>query len=160
MNLWCLIIDMKDYMKDLIFPPFEYRIRQEEGKDYIFDVVRRKFLVITPEEWVRQHLIHYLINELSYPKSLIKVEDGLKVNRMAKRSDVVVYDRAGKVFMLIECKSHNVKLSQGVMDQLSNYNQKYQASYLVITNGLSVHLCKMDYKMKQSVFLDSFPEFK
>lgn len=147
-------------MVELIFPPFNYRIRQEDDKDYIFDIIRHKFLVITPEEWVRQHLIHFLINDLSYPKALTKVEDGLRVNKMQKRSDVVVYNRDGSVFMLIECKSHKTKLDQKVMDQLSNYNLKYKAAYLAITNGKKVYICKMDYGKRNAEFINEFPEYK
>lgn len=147
-------------MEELIFPPFKYRFHQENNKPMLFDIIRHKFLVITPEEWVRQHLIHYLINHLNYPKALIKVEDGIKVNKMQKRSDVVVFDRNGEVFMLIECKSHKIKLDQKVMDQLSNYNKKYRATHLSITNGKEVYVYKMDYKNKGAQFLNGFPEYK
>ena len=116
--------------------------------------------MITPEEWVRQHLVHFMIDHLNYPKSLIKIEDGLKVYKMQKRSDVVVYRSDGKVFMLVECKSYKVKLDQKVMDQLSNYNQKYRASYLAITNGRKVYICKIDYEKRESQLIDEFPEFK
>jgi len=147
-------------MEELIFPPFKYRINQENNRSLLFDIIRHKYLVITPEEWVRQHLIHYLISHLDYPKALIKVEDGLKVNKMQKRSDVVVYDRDGKVFMIIECKSHKIKLDQKVMDQLSNYNKKYKASYLAITNGKEVFIAEMDYVKNKSDFINRFPEYK
>ncbi len=146
-------------MDKLIFPPFIHKVIKENGKDSIFDIIRRKYIVLTPEEWVRQYLVHYLINHMNYPKSLIKIEDGLKVNKMQKRSDVVIFNRQGKVFMIIECKSSTSKLNQKVMDQLSIYNQKYQAQYLAITNGLSIILCKMDYDKKQAEFLDGFPDF-
>ena len=114
-------------MDNFIFPTFDYKTKRIHGKTSIFDLVRKKYIQLTPEEWVRQHLIQFLINQLNYPKSLIAVEDGHKVNKMAKRSDVVVYDRNGKIFMLIECKSAKVKLTQKSMDQASLYNQKYKA---------------------------------
>ena len=107
-------------MDQLIFPAFNYRITEKNDKSYIFDIIRRKDIIITPEEWVRQHLVHYMVDYLRYPKSLIKIEDGLKMNRMIKRSDVVVYARDGQVFMLVECKSFKNKLNQKVMDQLSS----------------------------------------
>jgi len=147
-------------MDKLIFPPFEYKIKRNDGKASIFDLIRRKYIVLTPEEWVRQHLIHFLINHREYPKSLISVEDGLKINKMAKRSDLVVYNKQGEIFMLIECKSAKVKLTQKSMDQASIYNQKYKAQYLGLTNGLEIIICKMDYDQKKSVFLDGFPVFE
>ncbi len=146
-------------MDQLVFPAFDYRINEKNNKTYIFDIIRKKNIVITPEEWVRQHLVHFLINHMNYPKSLISIEDGLKVNRMQKRSDIVVYQRNGSVFMVIECKSYRVKLDQKVMDQLSNYNQKYKAKYLAITNGKQVFICKMDYLKKSSQFINEFPDF-
>ena len=147
-------------MDELIFPPFESRIKKNNGKTVIFDVIRKKFTVVTPEEWVRQHLIHFLINQMKYPKSLILVEDGMKVNKMIKRSDVVIYNRSGEIFLAVECKSTRVKLTQKSMDQLSVYNQHYKANYLVLTNGLQLYVCKMDYIGGNSEFMDQFPEFK
>lgn len=149
-----------NYMVDLIFPSFEYQISGDAGKICIFDVIRRKKIVLTPEEWVRQHLIHYLIEHLGYPKSLIAVEDGLKLNRMQKRSDVVVYNRDGSIFMVAECKSFRIKLKQAAMDQLSAYNQRYQSKYLAITNGMSVMLCEMNYDLKKWVVIRDFPPYK
>jgi hypothetical protein len=147
-------------MHQLIFPPFKYRISEKNEKSYIFDIIRKKDIMITPEEWVRQHLVHFMIDHLNYPKSLIKIEDGLKVYKMQKRSDVVVYQSDGKVFMLVECKSYKVKLDQKVMDQLSNYNQKYKANYLAITNGRQVYISKIDYQKRESQFINEFPDFK
>jgi hypothetical protein len=147
-------------MDQLIFPPFKYRISEKNEKSYIFDIIRKKDIMITPEEWVRQHLVHFMIDHLNYPKSLIKIEDGLKVYKMQKRSDVVVYQSDGKVFMLVECKSYKVKLDQKVMDQLSNYNQKYKANYLAITNGRQVYISKIDYQKRESQFINEFPDFK
>jgi len=144
----------------LIFPPFETRIKKIDGKTAIFDRIRKKYIVLTPEEWIRQHLIHFLINELKYPKSLISVEDGMNINKMQKRSDVVVYDRNGALFLVVECKSAKIKLTQKSMIQLSNYNQYYKAKFLVLTNGLQVIICKVDYINKSIEFLDQFPEFQ
>ncbi len=146
-------------MNNLIFPPFEYRIKQIHGKKAIFDIIRRKFIVLTPEEWVRQHLVHYLINQMKYPKSLISVEDGMRINKMVKRSDAIIHDREGGIFLAVECKSMKVQLSQKSMDQLSVYNQHYRAAYLALTNGLQVYICKMDYQNKTSVLMDRFPKF-
>jgi hypothetical protein len=147
-------------VENLIFPSVEFRVNQEAGKTSIFDIIRRKFIVLTPEEWVRQHLVHFIINHLKYPKSLINVEDGLRVNKMQKRSDIVIHDRKGNIFMIVECKSFKVKLKQEAMDQLSNYNQRYQAAYLALTNGKELFLCQVDYKTKCAKFISEFPEFK
>ena len=146
-------------MKELVFPTFNYKLRKENGKVAIFDIIRKKYIILAPEEWVRQHLIHYFINQLNYPKSLISVEDGLKVNKMKKRSDVLVYNRQGKVFMVVECKSANVTLNQNAMIQLSTYNQKYNADYIALTNGLQIYVCKIDYENKKSDYMDQFPLF-
>ena len=146
-------------MEELVFPPFHYKLRKENGKVAIFDIIRKKYIILAPEEWVRQHLIHYFINQLNYPKSLISVEDGLKVNKMKKRSDVLVYNRHGKIFMVVECKSAKVPLNQNAMIQLSTYNQKYNANYIALTNGLQIYVCKIDYENKKSDYLDQFPPF-
>ncbi len=142
-----------------MFPPFEFRVKKTNGKHAIFDIIRKKYIVLTPEEWVRQHLIHYLINQLNYPKSLISVEDGMKVNKMIKRSDVVVYNRNGEIFLVVECKSTKIKLTQKSMDQLSIYNQHYKSDYIALTNGLKVFVCQIDYKNKKPLFINHFPEF-
>ncbi|NJN24708.1 MAG: type I restriction enzyme HsdR N-terminal domain-containing protein [Cyclobacteriaceae bacterium] len=145
-------------MDDFIFPPCELKLKKESGKTTIFDIIRKKYIVLTAEEWIRQHLVHFMVNELKYPRSLIAVEDGLSLNSMQKRSDVVVYDRAGNIFLVVECKSIKVKLTQKTMDQLSAYNQHYKARYLVITNGLELLICRMDYEGKKSEFVTRFPD--
>ena len=146
-------------MDKLIFPPFEIKIKSIGGKTLIFDSIRKKYIVLTPEEWVRQHLIHFLINEMEYPKSLISVEDGMNFNNMQKRTDVLVYDRQGQIFLVVECKSTKVKLSQKSMNQLSAYNQHYQAKYLVLSNGMQVIISKIDYAAKKAEFISQFPDF-
>ena len=147
-------------MEELIFPKFEYKTRNDKGKVAIFDIIRKKYIFLTPEEWVRQHLIHYFIYQLKYPKSMISVEDGLKVNKMQKRSDIIIHSRDGKVFMVVECKSAKIKLNQNSMIQLSTYNQKYNATYIALTNGLKVYVCKINYKDKIAENIDQFPKFK
>lgn len=146
-------------MERLIFPSFSFKTKVIDGKTTIFDIIRKKYIVITPEEIVRQHIIHYLIDHMKYPKSLMAVEDGLKVNKMQKRSDVVVYDKSGNIFLAVECKSTKVKLTQSSMDQLSIYNQHYKSQYLALTNGVQMYVCKMDYGNKQAEFIDGFPEY-
>jgi len=127
-------------MVALNLPEFEYKLQQSEGKVWIFDVIRKKYVVLTPEEWVRQHLVHYFIHHLQYPKSLVRIEQGLSFNRLQKRPDIVVYNRDGNPWMLAECKSHEVPLDQSSVRQISMYNTTLKATYMVLSNGLK-HLC-------------------
>lgn len=146
-------------MVKLDLPGFDYQISKAEGKIWIFDIIRKKRIVLTPEEWVRQHIVHFFINQLKYPKSLIKIESGLKYNQLQKRSDVVVYDREGKPWLLMECKSPEQKLSQQTIMQASVYNQNVKAKYISVSNGMK-HVC---YEVKENVseteLLNSFPEY-
>lgn len=119
----------------MIFPPFKYSVRIHNGQQQIFDVVRNKYVVITPEEWVRQHLVHYMINVLNYPKGLIALEREVELNGLNRRFDVVCYNRDGSVFLLVECKKSGVKLNQQVFDQAFCYNTVLNACYVAITNG-------------------------
>src|SRR5690606_15874006 len=117
----------------------EYKVKNIEGKFFIFDVVRKKYVALTPEEWVRQHAVHYMIEQLNYPKSLITIESSLKYNQLQKRTDIVVHNREGLPWLLVECKAPTQKLDSSVSFQLAMYNRQIQASHLVMTNGL-VHL--------------------
>lgn len=146
-------------MVKLDLPGFDYQISKAEGKLWIFDIIRKKQVVLTPEEWVRQHIIHYFINQLNYPKSLIRIEGGLKYNQLQKRSDVVVFDREGKPWLLMECKSPERKLSQNTIMQAAVYNNNIKAKYIALSNGLQ-HAC---YEVKEQVVnvevLKTFPEY-
>jgi hypothetical protein len=146
-------------MYKLNLPDFDYNLKKAEGKVWIFDVIRKKFIVLTPEEWVRQHFINYLVTDLKYPRSLIKVEGGLKFNQLSKRSDVVVFDREGKPWMVVECKSPTVALSQESLVQASTYNASLRAKYITITNGLSHHCAEIVWAEGKTVVLDALPEF-
>lgn len=141
----------------LDLPSFPFKLKMEKGIPYLFDDIRKKYLVLTPEEWVRQHFINYLITEKKYPKSLISTEQGLKVNERSKRSDILVYDKLGKVFLLIECKAASVKLSQSVFDQVAVYNSTIKAPYMAITNGLQHYCCSMNHEENSYAFLVDFP---
>ncbi|MGI9544305.1 MAG: type I restriction enzyme HsdR N-terminal domain-containing protein, partial [Cyclobacteriaceae bacterium] len=129
-----------------------------EGKPQIFDPIRKKFVVLTPEEWVRQHLINYLTSVLGYPKSLIKVESSLKYNKLSKRSDIMVYDRTGAPFIVIECKAPTVVLGPEVFEQASVYNKSKQAKYISVSNGLKHYCCEIDHKQGSYRFLSGLPE--
>ena len=146
-------------MTVLNLPPFRHQLQQQAGKTTIFDAIRKKHVVLTPEEWVRQHFINYLIHHLRYPKSLIRVEAGLHYNRMARRSDVVVYGRDGTPFMVIECKAPTVSLSPHVFEQVAVYNQPLRACYLTVTNGLNHYCCRMDYQTGTYAFMEALPEY-
>nr|WP_041779312.1 type I restriction enzyme HsdR N-terminal domain-containing protein [Belliella baltica] len=120
----------------LNFPKFDFRIQEEKnGKLSIFDALRKKYLILTPEEWVRQHLIQVLIQKYNYPKSLFALEKGLKYNQLQKRFDVLVHDRNGAPFLLIECKSPDVKLTQKTIEQVCVYNKTIKSPYLGVSNG-------------------------
>jgi hypothetical protein len=146
-------------MHSLNLPPFEHNIRNTEGKPQIFDNLRKKWLVLTPEEWVRQHFVHYLIHYKQYPKSLIKIEGGLKYNTRSNRSDVVVYNSTGEALLLVECKAAAVPLTQQVFDQAARYNHVVKAKYLVITNGLKHFCCEIDHAAGKYVFLQDVPDY-
>ena len=146
-------------MTSLNLPPFAHQVQQQAGKTTIFDTIRKKYVVLTPEEWVRQHFIHYLIRHLSYPRTLISVEAGLRYNQMLRRSDVVVYDRDGNPFMVIECKAPTVLLSPKVFEQVAVYNQPLRAEYITVTNGLDHYCCRMDYAAGSYAFVEALPEY-
>jgi hypothetical protein len=147
-------------MEMLNLPTCDLNVRRNGIKKEIFDSIRKRFVVLTPEEWVRQHFIQFLLNELHVPASLIGVETSLKYNGLSKRSDIVVYDRRGKPAMAIECKASTVKIDQKVFDQLARYNMVLNVSYLVVTNGM-VHYCCQINKLDGSYsFLQEIPPFE
>ena len=147
-------------MNRLRLPPFEHKIRKGEGRYEILDLIRRKYVALTPEEWVRQHFVHYLINERKYPKSLFRVESGLKYNQLQKRSDILIHDRQGMAWMLIECKSPNIKLTQKAFNQIAVYNMSIGAKYLAVTNGMVHYCCLAQTASQEVVFMETFPEFE
>ncbi len=146
-------------MHKLNLPTFDYKLKKAEGKVWIFDVIRKKFIVLTPEEWVRQHVVNFLITEKQYPKALIKIEGGLRFNQLAKRSDIVVFDRTGVPWMLVECKAPDLLLSEQTLHQASAYNTTLQAKYLTITNGLQIFCSLTDWENKKTMSLDELPGF-
>lgn len=147
-------------MTPLNLPARDFKIKKSQGKVWIFDGVRKKFVVLTPEEWVRQHFIYFLIERQFYPRSLFRIEGSLNYNQLQKRSDILIYDRAGKPWMLIECKSPTIKLSQKAFNQVAIYNMTIGAKYLAVTNGM-VHYCyQAPAPGEEGKFLDDFPEFE
>ena len=146
-------------MQRLDFPVYDFRFKNSENKVYIFDVVRKKFVVLQPEEWVRQNAVHYLLHEKKYPKSLINVEKQITVNNIKKRYDIVVFDTKGNIALLVECKSPQIAITQATFDQIARYNMQLNAKYLMVTNGLRHFYCKMDYEVENYVFLKHIPDF-
>jgi hypothetical protein len=147
-------------MKQLQFPTYSFRFKNSENKVAIFDEIRKKFIIVTPEEWVRQHVVQFLLQDKKYPKSHINVEKLLKINGLNKRYDVVVYKPDGNITILIECKAPGVKISQSTFDQIARYNMTLKAEYLMVTNGLNHYFCKMDYQNEKYDFLTDLPEYQ
>lgn len=147
-------------MIQLNFPTYSFRFKNSENKVSIFDEIRKKFVVLTPEEWVRQHVVKFLIEEKKYPKSYINVEKLIKINDLSKRYDIVVYQPNGAIFLLIECKAPEVSISQQTFDQIARYNLVLNAQNLMVTNGLNHYFCQMDFKNEQYTFLKELPDFK
>lgn len=144
----------------LNLPTAPLAIAESEGKSYVYDPIRKKDLVLTPEEWVRQHLIHYLIAFMNYPKSLFVLEKGLTYNRLAKRLDILILDRSGRPFLIIECKAPEVALSQKTLEQVCTYNQQVQAKYIAVSNGLKHIVLGFSTQNKSYFPLKTFPGFE
>lgn len=143
----------------LNLPEYPFRIRQETDEMYIFDEIRKKFLLLTPEEWVRQHLLQFLIRDKKYPRSLIKLEGGLKLNSLQKRTDILLYNSAGEKVLLVECKAPSVKISQDTFDQIARYNFVHRVKWLLVSNGLHHFCCEIDFENKSYRFLEELPEY-
>jgi len=146
-------------MQKLNLPDFNFKIKNSENKMLIFDNLRKKYLVLTPEEWVRQHFVHYLISEKKYPISLIAMEKQLTLNTRKKRTDILVFNQIGTPELIVECKAPSVKITQDTFDQIARYNLKLNANYLIVTNGLTHFYCKMDFKNKTYIFLRDIPAY-
>lgn len=147
-------------MEALNFPKFEYRFKSTENKVSIFDIIRKKFVSLQPEEWVRQHCVHYLITEKKYPKSLINVEKTLTINGLKKRYDIVVFKTNGSIQLIVECKSPKININQNTFDQIARYNLTLNASYLMITNGINHYYCQMNAEAQKYEFLKDVPNYK
>lgn len=146
-------------MQTLNFPAYNFRLKNSENNLLIFDEIRKKFVVLQPEEWVRQHTLKYLIKEKKFPKSLINVEKQLTINGMTKRYDIVIFRPDGKIYLLVECKAPQITIDQSTFDQIARYNLKLEAEYLMVTNGLDHYYCKMDIEAEKYSFLRDIPDF-
>jgi hypothetical protein len=147
-------------VQKLNFPQFDYRFKSTENKVSIFDVIRKKFIVLQPEEWVRQHCVHYLINEKKYPKSLINVEKELNINGLKKRYDIVIFNSNGSILLIVECKSYDITINQDTFDQIARYNLALNAEFLMVTNGINHYYCQMDTEAERYQFLRDIPNYK
>jgi hypothetical protein len=147
-------------MEQLNFKTYPFRFKNSENKIAIFDIIRKKFILLTPEEWVRQHVVWFLIEEKKYPKSLVNVEKVITLNGLTKRYDIVVYNKNGGIEILVECKAPSVKIDQTTFDQIARYNMVLNANYLMVTNGLEQYYCQMDYINKKYSFLKEIPNYK
>ena len=146
-------------MQQLNFPSYTFRFKNSENKVAIFDEIRKKFVILTPEEWVRQHVIRYLLEEKKYSKSYINVEKTISINGLTKRYDVVVFKPNGNIFLLVECKAPEVSISQNTFDQIARYNLTLESEYLMVTNGLNHYFCQMDFENERYDFLRELPNF-
>ena len=147
-------------MQVLNLPLYQFKVKQEGLRTHIFDAIRKKYVALTPEEWVRQNFLQYLIQDKKFPASLIAVEAGLKYNQLKKRMDVLVYDKQGTPHLMVECKAPEVKITQDTFDQIARYNMAFKVKYLVVTNGIDHFCCQMDYAQNSFQYLEQIPAFE
>ena len=144
-------------MNGLNLPPYAIQLREVDGRRQIYDFLRRKYVALTPEEWVRQHFVHYLVDHLGYPKGLLGNEIALRVGEKRLRCDTVVYDRQLRALMIVEYKAPDVELTPQVMDQVMSYNALLRVGCVVLSNGLEHYCCRMDYEKKEYSFVRNIP---
>ena len=146
-------------MQRLNLPTYNFKLKSSENKTLIFDKLRKKYVVLTPEEWVRQHYVCFLIEEKKYPISLIALEKQLIINNRKKRTDILVFNNEGNHEIIVECKAPSIKITQDTFDQIARYDLKLKANYLIVTNGLEHFYCKMDFKKETYIFLKDIPKY-
>ena len=147
-------------MQNLNLPTYNFKLKNSENKTLIFDSIRKKYLVLTSEEWVRQHFVKYLIDQKKYPTTLIALEKQLIINNRKKRTDILIFDANGTPNIIVECKAPSIKITQETFDQIARYNLKLKANYLIVTNGLKHFYCKMDFENETYIFLEDIPDYK
>lgn len=146
-------------VQQLNLPQPNLDLKQESGVSYLKCLVRNKWLVATPEEWVRQHVVTFL-NELGYPNNLLKMEMPLKINTMLRRPDVVAYDSHGKPKLIVECKASSIKITQSTFEQIAQYNLKLRVPYLMVTNGLQHFYCHVNFEENSIQFIAKLPTYE
>jgi hypothetical protein len=147
-------------MVELNFPSYPFRLKSKENKVFIFDILRKKEVVLTPEEWVRQHVVHWLMADKEYPASIIAIEKQLQLNKITKRTDILIFDKKGLPNVIIECKAPHILITQSSFDQIARYNLKLNAKVLMVTNGLQHYYCEIDHVNKAYVFLPELPTYQ
>jgi hypothetical protein len=147
-------------LQPLNLPPYPFKITDQDGQLSLFDEIRKKNIIITPEEWVRQHFVQYLIKEKNYPKSLIKLEGGHKLYGKQKRSDIIVFNSIGDKILLVECKAPSVTIDQKVFDQVARYNIVHKIALLAVTNGLQHFYCSINFEQKNYQFIEELPNYQ
>lgn len=147
-------------MFQLNFPKYSFKVKSTENKRLIFDSCRRKYVPLTPEEWVRQNMVQFLIHEKKFPQSWIGNEVTVELNQMKKRCDTVVFDQNSKPLLIAEYKAPNVTITQETFDQIATYNFKLKVNYLIVSNGLSHYCCKINYDERKYLFLKEIPTFE
>ena len=143
----------------LNLPRYPFRVKSKENKLFIFDQNRKKEVLLTDEEWVRQHFVEFLVKEKNYPRSLIAIEKQCRVGKMVKRTDVLVFDKSGKTDIIVECKAPHIRINQETFDQIARYNMQLEANYLIVTNGLEHFFCQMDHEAREYRFLRDIPDY-
>ncbi len=143
----------------LNLPTYEYRLREQNGRQQIFDVLRRRYVALTPEEWVRQHFVHYLIEHKGYPKGLLANEVELRVGEKHLRCDTVLYDKALHPKIIVEYKAPDIAITQKVFNQITVYNMLLHVDYLIVSNGMQHYCCQMDYEQNRYKFLSDIPNY-
>lgn len=146
-------------VQKLNLPTYDFKIKQESGKEFIYDVFRKKYLLLTPEEWVRQSFARYLIEEKGYPASLMMTEHRLHLNKTVKRCDILVHKPAGKPAVLVECKAPGIAISGDTFDQIARYNLVFKVKYLLVSNGLKHYCCEVDFESKKVEFMEEIPTY-
>ena len=141
----------------LNLPSYPFKLKEEAGNYFIFDEIRKKFILLTPEEWVRQHVVQYLIHEKKYPRSLIKLEGGLKLNSLQKRTDILFFNSDGKKTLLVECKAPHIPITQETFDQIARYNFIHRVKWLMVSNGLRHFYCEIDIDNGTYHFVNELP---
>jgi len=147
-------------LKELNLPQYSFKITGKDGNEMILDPVRRKYVKLTPEEWVRQNFVQYLINEGKYPAGLLGIEILFRFNKLKRRVDILVHNRTGEPVLIVECKSPDVKIDESVFEQIATYNMKFKVPYLVVTNGLHHYACKIDHQEMKFEYLLVIPLYE
>ncbi len=147
-------------MDALNLPPYDIKVSEKDGKRLIFDELRRRHVALTPEEWVRQHFVHYLIGHLGYPAGLLANEVELKIGDKRLRCDSILFDKQAHPQMIIEYKAPNIQLTQRVFSQISAYNLLLHVDYLIVSNGMQHICCRMDYTNNTYHFLQEIPTYE